>query len=66
MEPLRRAFAFKPASATILVVLVYTAIFFGVLVTDDVQPIPKDTLGLDLEQGYKDLHQVSLHINLSV
>lgn len=53
-----RAFAFKPVSVTILVALVYAAAFFGVYVTDGVQTIPTDTLGLDLEQGYRDLHQV--------
>jgi hypothetical protein len=66
MSALRRAFAFNPIPTTVLVVFIYAAALFGVLVTDGVRQIPEDTLGLDLEQGYEDLHQVSLQPNLAL
>ncbi|KAF9465216.1 hypothetical protein BDZ94DRAFT_1350181 [Collybia nuda] len=56
---LKRALAFEPMQTTILVVVVYAAVFLSVLVTNGTQSIPQDTRGLDLEQGYKDLHQIT-------
>lgn len=60
-EHLRNAVSFKPASVTILVLLIYVAIYISVAVTDDLPSIPAAGArhGLDLDQAYADLHQVS-------
>ncbi|KIJ15630.1 hypothetical protein PAXINDRAFT_176502 [Paxillus involutus ATCC 200175] len=50
---------FNAIPTTILLVLIYAAIFSTVLVTDNLPSVPKDTRGLDLDQAWLDLHQVS-------
>lgn len=52
-------FAFNTVPTTVLLVLVYAAIFSTVLVTDNLPPLPRDTRGLDLNQAWWDLHQAS-------
>ncbi|KAG8220440.1 hypothetical protein J3R82DRAFT_3134 [Butyriboletus roseoflavus] len=52
-------FAFSTVPTTVLLVLVYAAIFSTVLVTDNLPPVPRDTRGLDLDQAWWDLHRVS-------
>lgn len=52
-------FAFNTIPTTVLLVLVYAAIFSTVLVTDNLPAVPRDTRGLDLDQAWSDLHQVS-------
>jgi hypothetical protein len=54
---------FNAIPTTILLVLIYAAIFSTVLVTDNLPSVPKDTRGLDLDQAWLDLHQVSLLIS---
>ncbi|KAG6382055.1 hypothetical protein JVT61DRAFT_692 [Boletus reticuloceps] len=56
---LRSIFAFNTIPTTILLVFVYAAIFSAVLVTDNLPPVPRDARGLDLDQAWWDLHQVS-------
>lgn len=51
-------FAFRILPTTILLFIIYATVFVGVIVTDPVQHIPKDTQGLDLEQAYIDLLEV--------
>ncbi|KAF9222451.1 hypothetical protein BS17DRAFT_708764 [Gyrodon lividus] len=51
--------AFNTIPTTVLLVLIYTAIFSTVLVTDNLPAVPKHTRGLDLDQAWLDLHQVS-------
>lgn len=51
-------FAFNTVPTTVLLVLVYAAIFSTVLVTDNLPPVPRDTRGLDLDQAWWDLHHV--------
>ena len=57
-DRLRTVFAFNTIPTTILLVLVYVAVFTTVLVTDNLPAVPKDTRGLDLDQAWWDLHQV--------
>ncbi|KIM63920.1 hypothetical protein SCLCIDRAFT_1213719 [Scleroderma citrinum Foug A] len=51
--------AFRTVPTTVALVVVYAAIFISVLLTDQIPSIPKHTRGLDLDQAYLDLHQVS-------
>lgn len=51
---------FRTIPTTILLILVYAAVFSTVLVTDELPDVPKDQGGLDLDQAYADLHQVCL------
>jgi hypothetical protein len=51
---------FRTVPTTILLILVYAAVFSTVLVTDELPDVPKDQGGLDLDQAYADLHQVCL------
>ncbi|KAG9312220.1 hypothetical protein JVU11DRAFT_7519 [Chiua virens] len=52
-------FGFNPIPTTILLVLIYAAIFSTVIVTDNLPSVPRNTRGLDLDQAWWDLHQVS-------
>jgi len=49
---------FTKGSTSVLLIVVYAAVFTGVLVSNSTPKIPKDTLGLDLNEAYYDLHQV--------
>ncbi|KAF9237861.1 hypothetical protein BU15DRAFT_88557 [Melanogaster broomeanus] len=51
--------AFNTIPTTVLLVLIYAAIFSTVLVTDNLPAVPKNTRGLALDQAWLDLHQVS-------
>jgi hypothetical protein len=51
---------FRTVPTTILLILVYAAVFSTVLVTDELPDVPKDQGGLDLDRAYADLHQVRL------
>ncbi|KAH7883336.1 hypothetical protein F5I97DRAFT_1904225 [Phlebopus sp. FC_14] len=59
LERVSAILAFRTIPTTVLVVLIYVAIFTSVLVTDELPAIPKNTRGLDVDQAYLDLHQVS-------
>ena len=50
--------AFRTIPTTVLLVVVYAAIFSTLLVTDRLPPVPKHTLGLDFQRAYTDLHEV--------
>lgn len=56
----KQAIAFRPGPVTVLVLLIYTAIYISVEVTDDLPSVPDAGArhGLDLDQAYADLHQV--------
>ena len=45
---------------TVFLVIIYSLLFSFVLVTDQVPSIPPNTPGLDLGQGFYDLHQVRI------
>ncbi|KAF8161605.1 hypothetical protein B0H34DRAFT_796364 [Crassisporium funariophilum] len=51
--------SFRKTPTSILLIVVYATIFIGVLVSDPVQDIPLDTLGLDLDEAFRDLHQIA-------
>ncbi|KAH7911326.1 hypothetical protein BJ138DRAFT_937247 [Hygrophoropsis aurantiaca] len=51
--------AFRTIPTTVLLVLIYAAVFSTVLITDTLPSIPKNTQGLDFTQAYADLHQVA-------
>jgi hypothetical protein len=46
------------SAVTVSLIIIYTFVFSFVLLTDKVPGIPQDTSGLNLEQGFYDLHQV--------
>jgi hypothetical protein len=50
--------AFRTLPTTLLVSLIYVAIFSAVLVTDELPAVPRDRRGLDLEKAWADLHVV--------
>ena len=52
-------FAYRTIPVTLLISSIYIAIFTALFVTDSVPEIPQDTHGLDIEQAYADLHNVS-------
>ncbi|KAL4071336.1 hypothetical protein V8B97DRAFT_452974 [Scleroderma yunnanense] len=56
---IKAVLAFRTVPTTIALVVVYAAIIISVLLTDQLPSIPKKTRGLDLDQAYLDLHQVS-------
>jgi len=49
---------FTETSTSKFMIAVYAAVFTGVLVSNSTPKIPNDTLGLDLNEAYYDLHQV--------
>ncbi|KII95471.1 hypothetical protein PLICRDRAFT_98578 [Plicaturopsis crispa FD-325 SS-3] len=58
-EALSSVFGFRPIPTTILLVLLYAAVFSTVLVTDELPEIPNDRQGLDLDQANADLHFIA-------
>lgn len=62
-ERIRAVLGFKTLPVTALTVLVYAAIYATVLITDDLPAIPSARkqvkIGLNLNDAYADLHQVS-------
>lgn len=53
---------FRTVPTTVLLILIYSAIFSTVLVTDELPDVPKGKGGLNLDQAYADLHQVRFSI----
>lgn len=49
---------FRSIPTTVLLVLVYAAVFTTVLVTDELPDVPKNQGGLNISQAYADLYQV--------
>lgn len=58
----RSTFGFRTIPTTILLVLIYAAVFSTVLVTDQLPDVPEDTGGLDFDGAYADLHQVLISL----
>jgi hypothetical protein len=50
--------AFRTVPTTILITVIYAAIFSALLITDQLPSVPKRTQGLDFQQAYRDLHEV--------
>ncbi len=59
---LHSIFGFRTNTVTTVLILVYFVVFVGIIVSDPVSHAPKDTGELNLEQAYKDLHQVSVNV----
>lgn len=53
---------FRSIPTTVLLVLVYVAVFTTVLVTDELPDVPKNQGGLNISQAYADLYQVSINL----
>ncbi|KXN82659.1 hypothetical protein AN958_02336 [Leucoagaricus sp. SymC.cos] len=56
---LHSLFGFQTNPVTSLLILVYFVVFVGVIISDPVQHAPKDTGELNLEQAYRDLHEIT-------
>lgn len=59
--------AFRSIPATVAVLLVYVVVYVAVFITDDLPsvPSPKCQHGLNLDEAYKDLHQVWTYYHIS-
>lgn len=57
-ENIAKVFAFRTIPTTVVVILLYIAVFTSVLVTDVPASVPKNQRGLNLKQAYADLHEV--------
>jgi hypothetical protein len=51
--------AFRTVPTTILITVIYAAIFSALLITDQLPSLPERTQGLDFQQAYRDLHEVA-------
>ncbi|KAG2158710.1 uncharacterized protein EDB93DRAFT_1290778, partial [Suillus bovinus] len=51
--------AFRTIPTTILITVIYAAVFSTLLITDQLPSVPKHTRGLDFQQAYRDLHEVA-------
>jgi hypothetical protein len=58
LSGLSAVLAFRTIPTTILITVIYAAIFSTLLVTDQLPSVPKHTRGLDFQQAYRDLHEV--------
>lgn len=58
MGAISAVLGFRIIPTTVLLVLVYAAVFTTVLVTDELPNVPQNQGGLDLDQAYADLHEV--------
>ncbi|KAG2339609.1 hypothetical protein BDR05DRAFT_938905 [Suillus weaverae] len=59
LSGLSAVLAFRTIPTTILITVIYAAVFSTLLVTDQLPSVPKHTLGLDFQQTYRDLHEVA-------
>jgi hypothetical protein len=57
-RPVSTVLGFRTVPTTVLVILIYAAVFSSVLVTNELPGVPKDQGGLNIHQAYTDLHQV--------
>ena len=64
-DTLARVFAFRTTPTTVVVLLLYIAVFVSVLWGDTLPEIPKPKKqhGLDLDWAYRDLQIVSLFLS---
>lgn len=53
------SFKFAAIPVSVLILIVYGAVFTAVLVTDQTPDIPNNKRGLSLQKAYEDLHVVS-------
>ncbi|EGO00552.1 hypothetical protein SERLA73DRAFT_50249 [Serpula lacrymans var. lacrymans S7.3] len=58
-EGVSTVLAFRIIPTTVLLFVVYAAVFSTVLITDELPEVPKTTGGLDLDQAYADLQQIT-------
>jgi len=58
-QVLHSVFGFRANAVTTFLILVYFVVFVGVIVSDPVPHAPRNTGELDLEQAYRDLHQIA-------
>lgn len=59
LSGLSAVLAFRTIPTTILITVIYAAIFSTLLVTDQLPSVPKHTRGVDFQQAYRDLHEVA-------
>ncbi|KIY46136.1 hypothetical protein FISHEDRAFT_75980 [Fistulina hepatica ATCC 64428] len=59
MSQILNALRFRTIPNTVLVCLVYIAIFAAVFSTDRLHDIPRDQKGLNITEAYADLHQIA-------
>ncbi|KAI0688998.1 hypothetical protein BC835DRAFT_1441523 [Cytidiella melzeri] len=52
-------FKFTPVPVSVLLVLLYAAVFTSVLVTDETPDVPENLKGLNLNEAYEDLHLIT-------
>ncbi|KAJ7749539.1 hypothetical protein DFH07DRAFT_828727 [Mycena maculata] len=60
VEGIAKVLAFRTLPTTVLVVLVYGALFGAILYGDQLPDVPKNENGLDLAQAYADLHHIAV------
>ncbi|KAG1734465.1 hypothetical protein EDB19DRAFT_1854474 [Suillus lakei] len=59
LSGLSAVLAFRTIPTTVLITVIYAAVFSTLLVTDQLPSVPKHTQGLDFQQAYRDLHEVA-------
>lgn len=59
LSGLSAVLAFRTIPTTILITVIYAAVFSTLLITDQLPSVPKHTRGLDFQQTYRDLHEVA-------
>lgn len=59
---LKSPFRFSTISVSLLALLLYSAVFTAVFISDQTPGVPKDVGGLDLDGAFGDLHRVSSNI----
>ncbi|KAG2352500.1 hypothetical protein BDR07DRAFT_1384191, partial [Suillus spraguei] len=59
LSGLSAVLAFRTIPTTILITVIYAAVFSTLLITDQLPSVPKHTQDLDFQQAYRDLHEVA-------
>ncbi|KAG1882430.1 hypothetical protein F4604DRAFT_425374 [Suillus subluteus] len=59
LSGLSAVLAFRTIPTTIFITVIYAAVFSTLLITDQLPSVPKYTRGLDIQQTYRDLHEVA-------
>lgn len=59
LSGLSAVLAFRTIPTTILITVIYAAVFSALLITDQLPSVPKHTRNLDFQQAYRDLHEVA-------
>ncbi|KAF8627744.1 hypothetical protein AX17_006112 [Amanita inopinata Kibby_2008] len=58
-QPVGSFLAYRTIPVTIFVTVVYVVLFGATLWTDSLSAVPDDTHGLDVDQAYADLHEIT-------